>query len=384
MDFSMNNILDSENEMTISASYEAVRFTRVNLMTADEEMSDIWGGLNIPWSKPSDWGLNYMSAVCFLYGRLLHDKLQVPIGLIQSSWGGTPVESWTPSSALEACGTPGSPNFGQSVQNEDSQLWHAMIAPLTRLNIAGAIWYQGETNALNYNTDFYGCNFSKMIEVWRQMWAERTNGETAIDFPFGFVELGTNREQVSDSYPNGLWPLLRWYQTSEVGSVPNQRMPNTFMATAMDTHDPDSPFGAIHPRDKLTVASRLAWAGLNQAYGNAEYPAQGPKLSLIPLEGNLFEVKFDQPVVLNTQSGWQVCKAADSHLCDSVTGWNDTMITITQDNHFMLDLREICKDGCSAVAYLWRETPCLIALQCPIYASDPFRLPATPQLFLLD
>ena len=125
-----------------------------------------------------------------------------------------------------------------------------MIAPLTKLTIRGAIWYQGETNVA-YNNDLYTCTFSQMIDSWRQTWSSKTNDETPNKFPFGFVQLGTNEEQISESNPNSNWPLLCWHQTGDKGSVPNEILPNTFMATAMDTHDHESPYGAIHPRDKL-------------------------------------------------------------------------------------------------------------------------------------
>ena len=112
MDFGMFGILDSEMEISNSAGYEDIRFVKVNQITASEEMSDIWGGLSIPWSKPSNTNqLSSFSAVGLLYGRYLFDELHVPIGLIQSAWGGTPVESWCSEEALATCGVPSSPDF---------------------------------------------------------------------------------------------------------------------------------------------------------------------------------------------------------------------------------------------------------------------------------
>ena len=103
-----------------------------------------------------------------------------------------------------------------------------------------------------------------MVEDWRAVWSSRTT--TNATFPFGFVQLGSFNEQVSENNPNSDWSLVRWHQTGDCGRVPNMMLTNTFMAAAMDTHDPGSPRGVIHPRDKLTVAQRLAqrlaWAGL--------------------------------------------------------------------------------------------------------------------------
>lgn len=69
-----------------------------------------------------------------------------------------------------------------------SDLFNAMIYPFTRTVIYGAIWYQGEANA-GYNTDKYQCTFAQMIRSWRETWYTRTNTDTEIDFPFGFVQV---------------------------------------------------------------------------------------------------------------------------------------------------------------------------------------------------
>ena len=384
MEFNMGGVLDSENEISNSAAYDDVRFAKVNHMTASEEMSDLWGGLSIPWSKPSNSNLlSGFSGLCFLFGRNLFDNLKVPIGLVESAWGGTVVESWCSEEALASCGVPPSPDLGNGNQNENSQLWHAMIAPLTRLAVKGAIWYQGESNVW-YNTDLYSCAFSQMIDSWREKWSTNTDNEMPRNFPFGLVQLGTNAEQVSDNSPNGNWPLIRWHQTGDEGSVPNAMLPNTFMATAVDTHDPQSPWGVIHPRDKLTVAVRMAWACLNQVYSMPDLPSKGPQPTLIKQAESTYEIMFDQAIEVVSPEGWQVCTAADYHLCSTYTGWQDVSSGSYSARSVTLDLTQACQGGCSALAYLWRETPCLNPLQCPIYGADVFRLPATPWIFPLD
>ncbi len=86
----------------------------------------------------------------------------------------------------------------------NSDMFNAMIYPFTRMVIYGSIWYQGNNHFLIYFTDFldfihigesscgspiYACSFAKMIQYWRQIWNERTNGITDIQFPFGFVQV---------------------------------------------------------------------------------------------------------------------------------------------------------------------------------------------------
>ena len=81
-----------------------------------------------------------------------------------------------------------------------------MIYPFTRMVIYGTIWYQGEANA-DYNSDKYACSFSKLISYWRQIWNERTNGITNIEFPFGFVQVSELMHD-HEEFHSGLLDIL--------------------------------------------------------------------------------------------------------------------------------------------------------------------------------
>ena len=82
------------------------------------------------------------------------------------------------------------------------------------------------------------------------------------------------------------FPVIRWHQTADVGYVPNDKMPNTFMAVAMDTWQEqlNELQGGVHPMNKQTPSLRLAYAGINMAYGYHKYPTQGPWPTSINLE----------------------------------------------------------------------------------------------------
>ena len=115
------------------------------------------------------------SAVAYYFGRQLHKELKVPIGLIDTSVGGTPAEFWISRKALEA-----NPALKPLAQGDSSILYNGMIAPLIPYAIRGAIWYQGESNvprAFPYRT-----LFPAMIANWRADWGQG-------DFPFGFVQI---------------------------------------------------------------------------------------------------------------------------------------------------------------------------------------------------
>src|SRR5690606_3826438 len=123
--------------------------------------------------------------VAYFYGRELHEKLNIPIGLINTSWGGTVAEAWTSHETLasdpdfqpilERGGT-----FNPQNPNQPSVLYNAMIHPLVPFAMRGAIWYQGESN-LSHAAQ-YEKLFPPMITDWRKNWGQG-------DFPFYFVQL---------------------------------------------------------------------------------------------------------------------------------------------------------------------------------------------------
>ena len=101
-----------------------------------------------------DW--LYMSAVAWLFARRIYQKIEIPIGILNTNWGGTPIEFWMSKEALDACPDP----HGTKDSQSPHQGWNGMIAPLLRTTIRGVIWYQGENNAAQkdgaelYNADF--------------------------------------------------------------------------------------------------------------------------------------------------------------------------------------------------------------------------------------
>jgi len=187
MQLTIGMVYNGSLEIAQASNYPKIRVFTASMelsMTPIEELLNI----SLNWSLPSQQSLGgpewtYMSAVCWLYGRMIHQALNGrPIGLVATSWGGTNIEDWVPPQGLEDCGST-------SVAGPHNRtiLYNAMIYPFTRMVIYGSIWYQGESNAgLPGN---YSCLFAKMIYYWRQTWHERTNGSTDLEFPFGFVQV---------------------------------------------------------------------------------------------------------------------------------------------------------------------------------------------------
>lgn len=275
-----------------------------------------------PWELCSPQTAAGFSAVAYFFARELDRKLGIPIGLIDSNWGGTPVEAWMSLRALSSdaqfmpafawwWNTIGDPvplarrdkrkqdwldavaKAQAAGQRPPDQAWesnmenswmpgglyNAMIAPLTAFPIGGVVWYQGESNATAAGAPLYAGMFSAMIRDWRKAWG-------VGDFPFLFVQLA------NFTAPNGRWPELREAQRETLAVA------RTGMAVTIDIGDARD----IHPRNKQDVGKRLALAARSIAYGeNIEY--SGPLLRTAVREDRSIRLWFDHAAGLQAKSG---------------------------------------------------------------------------------
>ena len=274
------------------------------------------------------------SAAGYFFGRDLRQKLQRPVGLIGSYWGGTPAQAWTSLEALQkdaelqhyvkdvqqaranvpqataaypaqmdaykaamkawADKKRADPTFAERVpqppptpdggQRVPANLYNGMIAPLIPYAIKGALWYQGEANA--GAAAEYRVLFARMITDWRERWAEG-------DFPFIFVQLAgyeVNRGTVPAAswakmteLTNETWPYLRDAQAKTLA------LPNTGMATAIDIGNPNN----IHPTDKEDLGKRLELLALHIAYGE-DLVDSGPMYKSMTVDGNSVRLSFTE------------------------------------------------------------------------------------------
>jgi sialate O-acetylesterase len=258
-------------EEIANATYPRIRLFTVPPTVAQEPKLDVGGG----WVACAPETVPNFSAVAYFFGRALHRELGVPVGLINTSWGGTAVEAWTSRSALAA-----SPDFAPILArvhadddpNKPSVLFNGMIRPLLPFGIRGAIWYQGESNV--GRAYHYRSLFPTMIRDWRSGWSQG-------DFPFLFVQLA-NFGEPQTTPGDSDWAELREAQTMALS------VPNTAMASAIDIGDALD----IHPKNKQDVGERLALCALGTVFGwDVEY--SGPLYSWMTVEGNAIRLRFD-------------------------------------------------------------------------------------------
>ena len=296
-----------------SADYPKIRLFAVKRIVADQPLTDVTG----VWAACDSQTVANFSAVGYFFGRDLHKTLKVPIGLIHTSWGGTPAEAWTSRPTLEAGADfqpildrwakalenypkakeeydqklaqwkedvekakaegqkpprrPGAPR-GPGHPHMPSGLYNGMIAPLLPYAIQGAIWYQGESNAGRAHQ--YRTLFPTMIVDWRRAWGQG-------DFPFLFVQLANFKAEKPEPGESD-WAELREAQTMTL------ELPKTGMAVIIDIGEADD----IHPKNKQDVGRRLALAARSVAYGQ-KLTYSGPMYKTMSVEGNKVRLSFD-------------------------------------------------------------------------------------------
>jgi len=313
MAMTVNRCENAEAEIADSAN-NRIRLMTVPRKAADEPQRDFEGA----WKVCGPDTVGGFSAAGYFFGRELEKQLGVPVGLINTSYGGTPAEAWTSRQKLasepklkpildafaaicqrypesrrryeaalakwkqraaelrkEGKRPPRAPQppMGPDHPKRPGGLYYAMISPLQPYAIRGAIWYQGEANAGRAYQ--YRTLFSAMIECWREDWGQG-------DFPFLFVQLAPYMKIVEEPADSA------WAELREAQLMTSERVPNTAMAVITDGGEQLD----IHPKKKQIPGKRLALAALALAYGK-DVDYLGPRLEAMQIEGAKAILTFD-------------------------------------------------------------------------------------------
>lgn len=311
MQMSVSSSNNAEQEIA-NAKYPNIRLFDVERTVATQPKDNCNGS----WTLCSPESIPSFSAALYFFGRELFTNLNVPMGLIHTSWGGTPAESWTSRPTLEA-----DPNLNVIVQRWDkivadypaakqaydqalaewekaaeqakaegkpepqqpnapqgpdhpwlaAGLYNSMIAPLVPYAVKGSIWYQGESNAGRAYQ--YRKLFPAMIEDWRKSWGQKS-------FSFYFVQLANFTDVLPDPGDSDC-AELREAQTMTL------KLKDTGMATIIDIGEAKD----IHPRNKQDVGKRLALNALAKDYGK-DVVFSGPMYKSVKFKGNKATLKF--------------------------------------------------------------------------------------------
>lgn len=271
------------------------------------------------WVPCTPDNVRNFSAVGYYFGKDLREALDVPVGLIQSAFGGSPAEAWTPRQDMEKVPemspllayhdelasrmdqaiaalqqkvsvwkaakakaakkgddfTARKPKgiMGMLAKDRPAHLFNAMLAPLAPYQLAGAIWYQGESNAGRAKQ--YQALLPAMIAAWRRQFRYP-------EMPFGIVQLANYGKAVTQPTDS------RWAELRDAQLQTYRNDPNAGLAVTIDLGEADD----IHPKNKKDVGNRLAAWALAQVYGKDGEPS-GPVYDSMTREGDSIRLSFD-------------------------------------------------------------------------------------------
>ena len=390
MAMTVNRAKDFDKEAA-AANLPQIRMFTVTSTAASTPQADCQG----QWAVCSPETVARFSATAYFFGRELHKSLGVPVGLINSSVGGTPIESWISPEAqaaspelqplLKSLQTPDTgadaakarTKYEQDLANwQEAQkkanaagqpvpkrpqdpiavrerrgniggLFNGKIAPLVNYRVRGALWYQGEANSTPGKAEYYRYQLPLLINDWRTRWG--------YDFPFAWVQLP------NFGGPGRDWPVVRQAMLDTL------KVPNTGMAITLDIGEVND----IHPKNKQDVGKRLALWALGSVYGKS-VPTSGPLPKSHERRGDGVVVRF------NHADGGLVAKDGDlsGFEVGDVNGkaWKAATARIEGDKVIVTSQESADP---VAVRYAWSNNP-----RASLFNGEG--LPATPFLLLLD
>lgn len=370
-----------------AANYPLLRHYQIKNTVCPEPNRKLGGD----WTICSPDTVGGYTAAGYFFGRELQQQLGVPVGLVHTSWGGTPAEAWTSQEDLAAnpelkpildrfaealkvyperlkaheaaiakwkeavkaakeAGTKAPqaprPPMGETHYQRPYGLYNGMILSVAPFAARGAIWYQGESNA--GRGEQYRILLSTMINNWRRIWGQDR-------FSFGIVQLANFKAAQTDANERSDWPELRESQTWVAKNVPD-----CGQAVIIDIGMAND----IHPTNKQDVGKRLALWALANDYGK-QIVYSGPEYKAMKTEGNTIRLSFD------SVGGGLVAKG-DALKGFAIAGadqkfvWADAKIV---GNEVVVQSAEVAEPV--AVRYGWANNP-----PCNLYNQEG--LPACP------
>lgn len=267
------------NEAIVHSTNNQIRFITVPRATVLTPNEDFVG----KWNAAGPQTTGDFSATAWYFGSLLQEVLQVPVGLIHVSYGGSSMEAWMNQEMLKDFKEAKIPTKKEDLAKDPNRvattLFNGMLSPVIGYGIKGCIWYQGESNYERAGQ--YKELMKKMVSSWRGIWNQG-------DFPFYYCQIAPfnyaqfhpkdNKEEYNSAY-------LREAQLKA-----SKEIPNSGMAVLMDIGEENN----IHPIHKEAGGSRLAYLALTKTYGLSGFEFESPEYKAMEIKDNSVTVSFDK------------------------------------------------------------------------------------------
>jgi sialate O-acetylesterase len=301
MSFRVDQAKDYDKEIS-DADYPMIRQFGVPLKTTISPQKDVGKSA---WIIANSKSIGSFSAVAWFFAKEVYKRNKVPIGIIHSSWGGTPIEAFMSAADLQpfpiakkkiellntryidsietrnkklidSLGTPTPKGFVNVKNGYPTLVYNAMVTPFFTYPVKGVLWYQGEANSDLPVCFSYESMLTNMIKSWRRSWGNE-------DLPFLLVQLANYKQKV-----RVVSPLSGWAITQEAQFKVSQSLKNVGIAITNDIGNPEN----AHPNNKQDVGKRLAAVAFRDIYGEKALIAYGPTLDSYKVNGDKITLSF--------------------------------------------------------------------------------------------
>lgn len=267
-----NQPIEGGPEAIVTSTNPNIRCFTVKRASTSAPQEDCEG----TWEMAGPATTPNFTATGYYFGRLLNRALNVPVGLIHTSWGGSRIEAWMTSSSIQSViadvEIPATDADIKSRNGTPTVLYNGMLHPIVGYGMRGAIWYQGESN--RGEPDRYVELFDKMVREWRTLW-------NVGEFPFYYCQIAPY------NYGGGLNSgFIREAQAKGMKTTAN-----TGMAVLMDSESPD----CIHPPKKKIAGERMALWALAKTYNMDGVHYRSPEVESVTMEGRVAVLTMDIP-----------------------------------------------------------------------------------------
>jgi len=373
MEFRVLQNLDSKVYINQANDYPNIRITRANQAYSNSSVKV--PNIGQSWTRADNTSIGSFSAVCWFFGRDYYDTYKVPVGLIESSYGGTIIESWSSPDALKNCPHTPKPKY-------DSTLWNAMVQPFLNVQLRAMLWYQGENNCIAQETAFYTCAQPAMISDYREKW-----GYTSEQLPFLYVQI------VPDGCPGNHNTDLGYPEFVSVSQISALKLDNVAMAVTLDldifANGTKVP-GGIHPQLKPPVSKRLLtnWKYLADGKKEPRGTVIGPTMTSMKVlsEGPNAQVQIDfdpetigDGLTIHPRECTRVPRyqwtCAWGNI-EATTSFNATL-SLTSDNKSLILSADIGQNKLTGASYAWGLWPLPIVFNSYGLPMQPFKQSVT-------
>lgn len=265
-----------KDSVVAQAHQSDIRMFHVDYRTSETPTHDVSG----QWQETTTENINSFSAIGYFIACKMKRELNVPIGIINSSWGGTPIECWTPAEAYDNCDRLRSVNEelnqGEWGPCRPARIYNAMIAPLAKYKIRAVAWYQGEENTNNPSA--YTDMMFALVNEWRVAFGND-------DLPFVYAQIAPY------NYGSGKGVVIREHQRRAL------QIPQTTMVVIGELGDTTN----IHPQHKVEAGNRFGNAVLSFVYGKKNYKYEAPLFKAIQIDGAKAIITFNNDEGLHVE-----------------------------------------------------------------------------------